>query len=581
MRLTNKIRPLFVGAVLVLQPSVAALPAIGWEWNLFRSNDDYQVGNSKAPLAPGAPVAPTSPRWTDGGVQQAYAEGEPQSGDVQQTAHTGPSRSGTLLGKNSASSNRQQAPSWHGQKVRMPSKAFTRNTEAARPSMQMPFAKNQPPAANAAAARTHPGLPHPNSDVRRNSAPAQSTTPGARAVAAGRTPTNQPSAVPMRTAAQAQPTAPARSSTMPPATTRKPSPQPKLAATPEPTLAEPESRQATPAGIEPRTPGDRLIVQAHELSAGATTEDDYSQIVETCRRARASQLSPQLNDFANQLAGWSLNRRGQLKAESGRAREAMLDFDEAIRSNPRLWRALHNRGVLRAQEGQFEPAFDDFNLAIQFNPKFAKAYSNRAALFVVAGDLETALEDYSRAIELDPNLAVAHRGRARTCHTLGRLDEALDHFDAAVQLAPNDAHVIASRADLLTDLGRYADAAKGYDYAIKLDPKSVGALRSSAWLLATCPDRNVRNENLAIERAELAIELEGQEDAVDLDTLAAAQASSGDFTGAMQTIRQAIEIAPEADREVYQDRLLLYQRAKPYRIAPVRGVAQASYDQSY
>jgi tetratricopeptide (TPR) repeat protein len=162
---------------------------------------------------------------------------------------------------------------------------------------------------------------------------------------------------------------------------------------------------------------------------------------------------------------------------------------------------------------------------------------------------------------------------------LGRLDDGLDHYDAAVQLAPHDAYAVASRADLLTDLGRYADAAQGYNEAIGLEPQSAAAYRGSAWLLATCPDKNVRDAELAVERAKMAIELEGQDDAVSFDTLAAALASTGDFPAAMQTLRQAIEIAPDDERAVYEDRLIMYQRAKPYRIAPVRDVAQVSYEE--
>jgi tetratricopeptide (TPR) repeat protein len=158
------------------------------------------------------------------------------------------------------------------------------------------------------------------------------------------------------------------------------------------------------------------------------------------------------------------------------------------------------------------------------------------------------------------------------------LDEALDNYDAAVQLAPDDAYAVASRADLLTDLGRYVDAAKGYEQAIKLDPNSASGLRGSAWLLATCPDQSIRNPKLALDRAQRAIELEGRNDALSLDTLAAAEASAGDFTAAMKTMRQALQIAPAEEREVYQDRLQLYQRARPYRIAPVRDVAQATYE---
>jgi tetratricopeptide (TPR) repeat protein len=321
-----------------------------------------------------------------------------------------------------------------------------------------------------------------------------------------------------------------------------------------------------------------LLSEAHELSRDAHSQQDYTRIIESCRRALASQPSAEIAGYANELAAWSLNRRGQLKADAVQVREAMLDFEDAIRADSNCWRAVHNRGVLRAQAGQFEKAFDDFNRTIQIKPDYAKAYANRGALFVVASDLNAALKDYGRAIELDADLAVAHRGRGRVCHLLGRLDEAIAHYDAAVQLAPDDSYALVSRADLLTDMGRYVDACAQYDRAIELDPQSVYAYSGSAWLLATCPDGTVRNPALAIERAKKSIQLSGKKDALNFDTLAAAQAAAGNFSAAVQTLRQAIELAEADERDVYQERLAMYQHAQPYRIAPMRPVAQASYE---
>ena len=333
---------------------------------------------------------------------------------------------------------------------------------------------------------------------------------------------------------------------------------------------------AKPAG--PLSPADQLIAQAHSMSAGAKTEQDYSRIIETCRRAQASQASPETAKYANNLTAWSFNRRGQLKAEAGHEKEAILDFDDAIRTDATCWRAVHNRGVLLAQAGQFEKAFDDFSRTIQLNPQFAKAYSNRAALFMVANNLNAAHQDYKKAIELDANLAVAHRGCGRVCQLMNHLDDAVLHYDAAVQLAPSDAYAAACRADLLTDVGRYSDALAEYNRALQLDPKSSQANCGSAWLLATCPDSALRNPELALERANQAIELSAQKDAVSFDSLAAAQASSGDFDAAMKSIHRAIELAPVDEREAYKERLVVYQQAKPYRIAPVERMAQqASY----
>ncbi len=331
-----------------------------------------------------------------------------------------------------------------------------------------------------------------------------------------------------------------------------------------------------PAG--PLTPADQLVAQAHVMSTNAKTEQDYSRIIETCRRAQASQAGPETSKYANNLTAWAFNRRGQLKAEAGHDKDALLDFDDAIRTDATCWRAVHNRGVLLAQAGQFEKAFDDFSRTIQLNPQFAKVYSNRAALFMVANNLTAAHQDYKKAIELDANLAVAHRGCGRVCQLMNHLDDAVLHYDAAVQLAPNDAYAAACRADLLTDVGRYSDALAEYNRALQLDPKSSQANCGSAWLLATCPDSALRNPELALERANQALELSAQKDAVSFDSLAAAQASSGDFDGAMKSIRRAIELAPVDERDSYKDRQVMYQQAKPYRIAPVERLAQqASY----
>ena len=343
--------------------------------------------------------------------------------------------------------------------------------------------------------------------------------------------------------------------------------------------SKPSASAAAPAAGP--SPADRLIAEAHEMSDRATSDSDYSQIIEVCRQAEASQPSPAASQYVRNLMAWSFNRRGQLKAEAGQDQEAILDFNEAVEADATCWRAVHNRGVLTAQAGQFEKAYDDFARTIKLNPNFAKAYSNRAALFMIANNLTAARQDYDRAIELDPNLAVAHRGDGRVCQLMGDMNGALAHYDASVRLAPTDAYAAACRADLLTDLGRYSEAAAEYNRAIDIDPKSTQAQSGSAWLLATCPDKSVRKPDLAIQRAQTVIELGGDSDAVSFDTLAAAQANAGDYEAAMNSSRRAIELAPPQERDAYKQRFVMYQQAKPYRISPVGRIAQqASYESS-
>ena len=343
-----------------------------------------------------------------------------------------------MSGPESSSANRGGAL-FRGQKLKMPMLPFGRQTSnraavrVPQSSTPMPSpaqssaarSQSRGPAASQSAAQLMPqrmptGTP---AAVNANVKVARSTS--------GRPPQPMQQQTAPHVAAMPQLRQPAppkaipNSSSVPP-WTKKPSTAP--AANPAPAAA------VKPAA--PLSPADRLVADAHGLSTRAQSAEDYTQVIETCRRAQASDASPAAAQFAKNLVAWSLNRRGQLKAEAGFEKEAILDFDEAIRNDPTCWRAVHNRGVLLAQAGQFEKAFDDFSHTVQLNPQFAKAYSNRAALFMVANNLDAALTDYKQAITLDANLAVAHRGCGRVCQLIGKVDDAVGHYDAAVQLAP-------------------------------------------------------------------------------------------------------------------------------------------------
>jgi tetratricopeptide (TPR) repeat protein len=543
-------------------------------------------------------------RYVDESVQQAgYYDSRPRP-------------SAAAAGIQQSSGNRGGAL-FRGQKVKMPSLPFGRATATNRAMARVPQSSGPATAPNNGgqlpnqstadlAARQRSIMQKSQAGMQQSQAGrpmAASSNPQVPRANSGRPPqpiaqdsmpqqrSQRPAPAPrVQQAAAAKPPIPNTSSVSPwnpnprpvrTPTTALPAAQPQPAQPPQPVQqahTQPAIQRVQQSA--PASPADRLVTEAHTLSTRAQYEEDYTQVIETCRRAQASQASPATSLFAKNLIAWSLNRRGQLRAESGREKEAILDFDEAIRNDATCWRALHNRGVLLAQAGQFETAFDDFSRTIQLNPQFAKGHSNRAALYLVADNLDAALADYRRAIELDADLAVAHRGCGRVCQLTGRVEEAIAHYDASVQLAPNDGYAAACRADLLTDIGRYAEAEAEYERAIEIDPSLSQAHGGSAWLLATCPDDAIRNAELAIERAKTAIERGGDQDALNYDTLAAAQASAGDFQAAIDAAQRAVELAPADERETYRDRLTLYQQAKPYRIAPIeRTVQQVGYEE--
>ena len=104
--------------------------------------------------------------------------------------------------------------------------------------------------------------------------------------------------------------------------------------------------------------------------------------------------------------------RGLIKRALKDTKDAIADFDEAIKLQPEEANGYNNRGVAKAQLNDFAGAIADFNKAIKLQPDNARAYNNRGIAKAKLEDYEAAIADYDKALQLDPNLKEAERNRA-------------------------------------------------------------------------------------------------------------------------------------------------------------------------
>ncbi len=88
-------------------------------------------------------------------------------------------------------------------------------------------------------------------------------------------------------------------------------------------------------------------------------------------------------------------------------------------------------------------------------------------------------------------------------------------------------------------------------------------LNNLAWILATDPDKTIRNESQALQLAQRACTLTDYKQATLLDTLAAAYASVGKFPQAVQTAQKALELAKSTQKKQTVDQVK--QHLKQYK----------------
>ena len=97
-----------------------------------------------------------------------------------------------------------------------------------------------------------------------------------------------------------------------------------------------------------------------------------------------------------------------------------------------------------------------------------------------------------------------------------------------------------------------ADAVRSFAKTVELRPEDPRAPTRMAWILATAADAGLRDGPRAVRLAERAATDTERQDPFILDVLAAGYAETGEFRKAVQTSREAFELA-KGDEELRAD----------------------------
>jgi tetratricopeptide (TPR) repeat protein len=225
-------------------------------------------------------------------------------------------------------------------------------------------------------------------------------------------------------------------------------------------------------------------------------------------------------------------------------------------------------GLAALEKDDFDRAIALFTQAIERNGRNAQAYYYRASAYANMDDDENALADVEKAIELDPNHDGAYTLRGWLHLQDDEFEPAIADCSKAIRLNPKSADAFATRASAYEARKEYAKAILDYKSAIRLDGEDAESHNSLAWILATCPNAELRSGSTAMEHATKACRLNNYKDAVHLDTLAAACAECGKFREAIDWEKKALQAAADLDqdeREEMRKRLEMFQQGMPYR----------------
>ena len=343
-------------------------------------------------------------------------------------------------------------------------------------------------------------------------------------------------------------------------------------------LARPGVKLETPEGknIAPKTSG-----AAQDLTFEILKEDKDRVLIDSRRqqgwiaKSDAIPLDEAVAYFTRELDrnpdnSHALTARG-LALMSGKdsdkySDKAFADFDRAIALDSKAILAYYHRANLAYGKTQYDKALADYNMVIALDPAFDWAYHVRGWIYYRRMDYDKALADYQKAIELAPTESVFYRDRGNIAVIRKEYDKALADYTRSIELEPTYSIPWQLRGRIWEFKKEYARALTDYEKAAELAGKESfysGHHISLAMLLAACPDAKIRDGKKALKAAQKAYELAKGPN--ELAALAAAHAELGEFDEAVAWQTRAVEAAPKALTEQYQQRLKLYQEKKPYR----------------
>ena len=162
--------------------------------------------------------------------------------------------------------------------------------------------------------------------------------------------------------------------------------------------------------------------------------------------------------------------------EKGKYREAAIQYQNAIKLDPRYTEAHYQLAQCFLKMELRNGAFTELSRTVDLNPQNSKAHIDLGNLLIAARQFEKAEEQARLVLLREPDNVDAHTLLARVYAKQNNIQASINEMKTVLQLAPGRSGTYLTLAAVQVNAKQIAEAEENFKKAVQLDPKSVPAL---------------------------------------------------------------------------------------------------------
>ena len=154
--------------------------------------------------------------------------------------------------------------------------------------------------------------------------------------------------------------------------------------------------------------------KALEMYDRSLLEVNDHNVKEAKRECEKQKKAYEEAQYLDPTKGEKAKERGNQLYKNGNYAEAIKEYTESIKRNPKVAAVYLDRGMSYMKILTYDKALEDLNKAIELNPQYVKAYAKKANAHYFLKEYHKAMEAYNKGLELDPNNNECLEGRQKT-----------------------------------------------------------------------------------------------------------------------------------------------------------------------